>query len=84
MIVKSHAVDQGNILFKAEQPGFWITGLRQRSYCSDFDKPETKCFQTLQVLGILIKTGSEADGVLKIQSGKGFLERNVIERKSLP
>ena len=83
MIVKSHTVDQCNIHFKPEQPGFWITGLRSRRYCSDFDKSETECFQALQVLGIFIETGGEADGVLKTEPGKGFLERNIVDGESL-
>ena len=68
LVVEAEAVDDGLGLGKAEQARFGIAGLGQRGDGAQFEKTEAQCGQCVDVAGVLVHAGRDADAVGKGQA----------------
>ena len=67
-IVESQAVDHRAVFVKPEDARLGISRLRFRRHATKFGKTESEAQNFVDNLGMLVETGGEADGVLKLET----------------
>ena len=68
LIIEPHAIDDGACLGDAKQTRFWVSRLGTGRNRADFDKAEAKRRKRLDMLAILVQSGSQAYRIGKIQA----------------
>jgi hypothetical protein len=56
------------IPWQPEEPGLWVSWLRQWRHGADFDVAKTECVQRLYKNSVFIETRSHTEPVLKLES----------------
>src|SRR5680860_952640 len=79
LIVKTHSVDNGMILFQAEQSFFGVSFLGFRGQRSDFHKTESEIGKFVVEFGILVKAGCQSHWIFKADAENLTLQTLILQ-----